>query len=409
MIAPGTASANPAGLPEAVRDTGSLDIGSSAPRPPSLLKARDRSLPRSSGAVAFPGAKPGKGSRFGIVSSKDNPSELDDSGSPSRDSRFPPSRESGAGELEVRRFGRVVARSAAMRHVISLVERLAPTELTVMLIGETGTGKDVLAHAMHEASARSAAPFVVFDCGAVAANLAESELFGHERGSFTGAHTTHAGAFERADGGTLFLDEVGELPLDLQPRLLRALENRRVRRVGGTEYKAVDLRVIAATNRDLKALVSEGRFREDLYFRLATAVVPVPPLRDRPEDIGLLVPRLLADLGRGDFVVAAETCDALSCHAWPGNVRELKNALACALAFVDEGGSLEPEHLRLLDPSNTENVLERLPLGGQPLDRLECAAIKQTLGFARGNKILAAQILGIAVSTLYAKIKKYEL
>ena len=146
-------------------------------------------------------------------------------------------------------------------------------------------------------------PFVVFDCGAVAANLAESELFGHERGAFTGAHSAHPGAFERADGGTLFLDEVGELPLELQPRLLRALENRGVRRVGGTQYRPVDLRVVAATNRDLKELVAAGSFRKDLYFRLAAAVVAVPPLRKRLDDLPLLVPGLLEDLGRQEVVV----------------------------------------------------------------------------------------------------------
>ena len=323
-----------------------------------------------------------------------------------RDSRF---REVISLEVETKQFGRVVARSAGMQHVLTLVERLASTELTLMLIGETGTGKDVLAHAIHDASARYQAPFVVFDCGAVAANLAESELFGHERGAFTGAHAAHAGAFERADGGTLFLDEVGELPIDLQPRLLRALENRRVRRVGGTDYQPVNLRVIAATNRDLKELVRAGQFREDLYFRLATAVVPVPPLRDRPEDIALLIPHLLADLGKPELMVSAEAREVLISHSWPGNVRELKNALACALAFVDSGGTIEQSHLKSLEAGDGETAVERLPLGGQPLDRLERAAIKQTLVQSRGNKIHAAQALGIAVSTLYAKIKKYGL
>jgi transcriptional regulator with PAS, ATPase and Fis domain len=296
-----------------------------------------------------------------------------------------------------------------MQHVLSVLERLAPTELTVTLIGETGTGKDVLAHTLHAASARAKDPFVVFDCGAVAANLAESELFGHERGSFTGANATHAGAFERADGGTLFLDEVGELPLELQPRLLRALENRRVRRVGGSQYRPIDLRVVSATNRDLKSLVSAGRFREDLYFRLAAAVVPVPPLRERSEDIPILVRRLLEDLGRGELEVAESTYAVLRAHPWPGNVRELKNALACAIAFVDESGRLEPNHLHLLAPAEDESTLERLPLGGLSLERIERAAIKQTLVYSRGNKVLASQALGIAVSTLYEKIKKYRL
>ncbi|HET9929486.1 MAG TPA: sigma-54 dependent transcriptional regulator [Polyangiaceae bacterium] len=306
-------------------------------------------------------------------------------------------------------LGPLQALSPAMQRVLAVLERLAPTELTVTLIGETGTGKDVLAHALHDHSGRAQAPFVVFDCGAVAANLAESELFGHERGAFTGAHSAHAGAFERADGGTLFLDEVGELALDLQPRLLRALENRRVRRVGGNQYRSVDLRVVAATNRDLKSLVAAGRFREDLYFRLAAAVVAVPALRERTEDIPLLVRRLLEEAGSPGIAVSEACYASLRAHAWPGNVRELKNALACALAFVDAAGVLEPQHLQLLTPPPDSSSVERLPLGGQPLARIERAAIKQTLVYTRGNKVLAAQVLGIAVSTLYEKLKKYGL
>jgi DNA-binding NtrC family response regulator len=301
----------------------------------------------------------------------------------------------------------LVATSAAMRQVLSLLARVAPTELTVTLIGETGTGKDVLAHAVHDNSNRVGGPFVVFDCGAIAANLAESELFGHERGSFTGALTSHAGAFERANGGTLFLDEVGELPLDLQPRLLRALENRRVRRVGGTEYRPVDQRVIAATNRDLKELVAAGRFREDLYFRLAAAVVQVPSLRERADDLPVLVPRLLADLGADSLEVAPETYALLRAHDWPGNVRELKNTLARALAFLDSD-ALQPHHLHL-PACDDDGALERLPLGGKSLQCIEKAAIKQTLSRTGGNKAHAAQALGIAVSTLYEKLRKYQL
>jgi transcriptional regulator with GAF, ATPase, and Fis domain len=184
-----------------------------------------------------------------------------------------------------------------MAEVVSLLTRLAPTRVTVTILGETGTGKDVLARAIHEECCKEDQPFVVFDCGAVAANLAESELFGHERGSFTGAFAAHAGAFERAHGGTLFLDEIGELPVDLQPRLLRALENRQIRRVGGSHCKPVDVRVIAATNRDLRAEVAAHRFREDLYFRIAGAFVSVPPLRERLVDLPVLVPALLSDLG----------------------------------------------------------------------------------------------------------------
>ncbi|HVZ75324.1 MAG TPA: sigma-54 dependent transcriptional regulator [Polyangia bacterium] len=305
-------------------------------------------------------------------------------------------------------FGRIAATSPAMNEVFSVLRRLARTDVTLTLIGETGTGKDVTAHAVHEASARAAAPFVVFDCGAVPANLVESELFGHERGAFTGAHAEHEGAFERARGGTLFLDEIGELPLDLQPRLLRALDSHAIRRVGGTRDRRVDVRIVAATNRDLGALVEAKQFRQDLYFRLAAAVVNLPPLRDRLEDLELLVPQLLSDLGRGHVHVPEPTYDALRAHRWPGNVRELKNVLAYALAFVD-AGTLEPGVLRFAPAAGQGSPLERLPLGGQTLATLEHVAIRQTLALTRGNKVQAARLLGIASSTLYEKLKRYGL
>lgn len=311
----------------------------------------------------------------------------------------------------VRQFGRLRACSPSMHVVFDAVERFVRTEVTITLAGETGVGKDILAHVLHEQSARAPGPFVVFDCGAVAANLAESELLGHERGSFTGAVTAHAGAFERAHGGTLFLDEVAELPLDLQPRLLRALESRKVRRVGGRQERRIEVRVIAATHRDLRSEVAAGRFREDLYFRLAVAVVSVPPLRERLEDLPQLVHGLLVDLGRGELRVSEATLAALRAHPWPGNVRELKNALACSVAFVDpDTSTLEPRHLRLLHPRSLEDPgLDGLPLGGQMLERIERAAIRQTMLQTDGNKVFAARTLGIAVSTLYEKLRKYGL
>jgi transcriptional regulator with PAS, ATPase and Fis domain len=305
-------------------------------------------------------------------------------------------------------FGRTSALSGAMADVFTVLRRLARTDVTVTLVGETGTGKDVTAHAVHEASARAAAPFVVFDCGAVPPNLVESELFGHERGAFTGAHAEREGAFERARGGTLFLDEIGELPLDLQPRLLRALDNRSVRRVGGGRDRQVDVRIVAATNRDLASLVEAKQFRQDLYFRLAAAVVPLPPLRERLEDLPILVPQLLADLGRGFVHVPEATYEALRAHAWPGNVRELKNVLSYALAFVD-AGVLEPGQLRFAPAASEASPLERLPLGGQSLTTLEQIAIRQTLALTRGNKVQAARMLGIASSTLYEKLKRHGL
>ena len=294
-----------------------------------------------------------------------------------------------------------------MASVIAQIRRLAKTEVTLTLTGETGTGKDVLAHVVHDASKRARGPFVVFDCGAVPANLVESELFGHERGAFTGATSEHAGAFERSRAGTLFLDEIGELPLDLQPRLLRALENKSVRRVGGTRDRPIDVRIIAATNRDLGALVANKLFRQDLYFRLAAAIVHVPPLRDRIEDVPLLARHLLADLGRGGVRLTTETLARLQAHVWPGNVRELKNVLAYALAFVDGAGALEARHLRFVPVVADGTVLERLPLGGHALERVEEATIRQTLTLTKGNKAHAARLLGISASTLYDKLKRY--
>jgi len=291
-----------------------------------------------------------------------------------------------------------------MHEVFVLIGRLAPTDLTLTLIGETGTGKDVFAHRIHERSRRAAGPFVVFDCGAVPPNLIESELFGHERGSFTGAHAEHAGAFERAEGGTLFLDEIGELPQDLQPRLLRALDNRSVRRVGGTRDRRIDVRIVAATNRDLAALAAAKAFRHDLYFRLATAIVRLPPLRDRLEDLPALVSHLLHDLGQERVVVSDATLEVLRDHLWPGNIRELKNVLSYALAFADSE-LIEPFHLRLDASTTAANALDTVPLAGHSLRNLEMTAIRQTLLQTRGNKERAARVLGIALSTLYDKLR----
>ncbi len=310
----------------------------------------------------------------------------------------------GAAPLAPRKMAFV---STAMRRVFELLDPLARSEVTVTLIGETGTGKDVLARTIHHQSARAAGPFVVFDCGAVAQNLAESELLGHERGAFTGASSQHCGAFERADSGTLFLDEVGELPLDLQTRLLRVLGNGSVRRVGGTQDRPVDVRIVAATNRDLQAEVAAGRFRQDLYFRLAGAVVQVPPLRDRTCDIPQLVTRLLEDLGHPNIEVTKAALELIMGRSWPGNVRELKNALACAAAFL-EGSSLDARHFCFPTAPEPRCDLDLLRLGGLKLEFIEKEAIEQTLRKTQGNKAKAAEILGIAPSTLYEKLKKYE-
>jgi DNA-binding NtrC family response regulator len=317
----------------------------------------------------------------------------------------------GSASRAARRFGNLSTRSTVMSDVFDTLERFARTEVTITLMGNTGVGKDVLAHTLHQESQRSDGPLVVFDCGSVAANLAESELLGHERGAFTGAVSAHAGAFERADGGTLFLDEVAELPLDLQSRLLRALESKRVRRVGGRVDRPVDVRVVVATNRDLRADVAAGRFREDLLFRLAVVVVRVPPLRDRLDDLPELVYGLLSDLERPDLTVSEAAFDALLAHPWPGNVRELKNALTCAVAFVEPGVNvLEPEHLKLLWGAEVGAAwLDGLPLAGKALKVIERTAIRQTMIQTGGNKMRAARTLGIALSTLYEKLKQHGL
>jgi DNA-binding NtrC family response regulator len=311
---------------------------------------------------------------------------------------------------EVMELAGVHARSASMRQSLTILKRLAQTDMTITLTGETGSGKDVLAQAVHRASPRAKESFVVLDCGAVVPNLAEAELLGQDRAAGNGAVAQYIGAFERAHGGTLFIDEVGELSLELQTRLLRIVESRRVRRVGGSQDRAVDVRLVAATNRELSLDVAAGRFRQDLYFRLAAAVVRVPPVRERREDLPLLVPQLLADLGRPEVTVTREVLDWTETRTWPGNVRELKNALAFALAFVDDG-VLEVRHFAALPPNESDetNWVKRLPLAGVRLSSLEQAAIAQTLAQSGGNKMQAARILGIAVSTLYEKLKRYDI
>ena len=306
-----------------------------------------------------------------------------------------------------RRLGKAVGSSTQMQAVFDLLERLAPSDLTITLLGETGVGKDVLANAVHEASARHAGPFVVFDCGAATPTLIESALFGHEKGAFTGANATVAGAFERAHGGTLFFDEIGELSLDLQPKLLRALEQRKIQRIGSTDEIAVDVRILAATNRDLEAEVAAGRFRQDLFFRLTAAVVAVPPLRARLADLPELVEAILVAEGRR-VRVTQETLDALASYDWPGNVRELRNVLMAAAAMA-EADLIEPRHLLLFKPRRRNATLADFPLGGRSLESIERAAIVQTLKNADGNKVRAAKTLGIAPSTLYEKMRRYKI
>ncbi len=248
-------------------------------------------------------------------------------------------------------FGHAVGPSLAMRRVFGLLERIAGTDATVLLEGETGTGKDVLARSIHERSLRHEAPFVIVDCGAISYNLIESELFGHERGAFTGAVQARAGAFETVGKGSLFLDEIGELPLDVQPKLLRVLETGEFRRVGANRSSFCEARIIAATKRDLKLEVERGKFREDLYFRLAVVPLTVPPLRQRREDIPALVECFLQQARQRDprleqLSLSQDTLAGLMAHDWPGNVRELRNVLDRATYIA--ATSLEPS-LRLVD------------------------------------------------------------
>jgi transcriptional regulator with GAF, ATPase, and Fis domain len=239
------------------------------------------------------------------------------------------------------RFGSVVGSSPAMRGIFGILERIAPTTASVLLTGETGTGKDALARSICAMSPRAAKPFVVVDCGAVTPTLIESELFGHERGAFTGAVSARAGAFERGNGGTIFLDEIGELALELQPKLLRVLEAREFLPVGATKPQRTDVRVVAATTRDLEAEVGAGRFRGDLFFRLAVVTIRVPPLRERREELAEISRALLASFDPNPPSVSAATLAALSSHQWPGNVRELRNVLERALHMTRAMGASE--------------------------------------------------------------------
>jgi DNA-binding NtrC family response regulator len=240
---------------------------------------------------------------------------------------------------EAAEFGPLVGSSAGMRAVFEKLRKAAPTELTVLVTGETGTGKELVAQAIHQASNRANKPFVVVDCGSIPASLAESALFGHERGSFTGAIDKRISPFVEADGGTVFLDELGELPIDVQPKLLRALAEQRIKAVGSNTYRPVNVRVIAATRRDLTREVNAGTFRSDLYFRVAQLKIELPALRHRLEDIPALIRRMLRDLGDPGAYdrIPHESLERLMRHDWPGNVRELRNVVAVALAFTKDG------------------------------------------------------------------------
>jgi DNA-binding NtrC family response regulator len=310
------------------------------------------------------------------------------------------------------RFGDLLGASPRMRELFADLERIAATDVTLLIEGETGTGKDVVAESVHRASARGAGPFVVFDCGAASPTLVESELFGHERGAFTGATQAHSGMFEQADGGTLFLDEIGDLPKELQPKLLRALEKRQIRRVGGTTVVAFDARVIAATNRQLRVEVARDRFRQDLYFRLAAAHVTVPALRERMEDLPLLVEHflLLERPPRSADDLSREVWDLLRAHRWPGNVRELRNAVQRFLvtpdrALRDLAGMGSAAAAGAASP-----VTELLPLRiarREVNDAFERDYVALALRVAGGNVTRAAALAEVSRQNLQKLLKKH--
>jgi DNA-binding NtrC family response regulator len=305
----------------------------------------------------------------------------------------------------------LIAQSPAMHDVLELVERVAPTDATLLVQGESGTGKEVIAKAVHHASLRAERPFVAVNCGAVPEPLLESELFGFTRGAFTGAVASKRGLFEEAHAGTLFLDEIAEMPAALQVKLLRALQSGEIRRLGATQPSMIDVRVIAATNRDLGAMISDGSFREDLFYRLNVIEVRLPPLRERREDIPALAEhfaaRSAAKLGR-DLRLAPETVERLLRYPWPGNVRELENAMERAVILA-RGSAVTPEDL-------PPHVAAGLNLGPSPalprqttLAEAERDLILQTLERFGRNHSAAAEALGIGRTTLWRKLKEYEI
>jgi len=295
----------------------------------------------------------------------------------------------------------VVGRSEAMLEVFKTAARVAASDATVLITGESGTGKEMVARAIHAASARSGGPFVAIDCGAIAEGVLESELFGHARGAFTGAQAPRRGLFEEADRGTLFLDEIGDVGPALQARLLRALQEGEIRRVGTNEPIAVDVRVVAATNKDLTAAVKEGKFREDLFYRLDVVGIRIPPLRERREDIPLLADHFAAKHGRGEgAAITPAARDLLVAYAWPGNVRELENVIARALALNPSGVVVPedlPETLRGLPAVLASTSARERPT----LAEIERRYATTVLAEVEGNKTRAAEILGIDRKTLY--------
>jgi DNA-binding NtrC family response regulator len=315
----------------------------------------------------------------------------------------------------------MVGSSPKMREVFSLIQQVAPSRAAVLITGESGTGKELAARAIHALSPRRAGPFVALNCAAMPDSLMESELFGHEKGAFTGAVDRRAGCFELAQNGTVLLDEIGDMPVALQAKLLRVLEDSRVRRLGGKSEIQLDVRILAATNSPLEAAIREGRFREDLFYRLNVFPIPLPPLRDRKDDLPSLAAALLSDLNRkhGTKVtdVSKEVLERFRAYNWPGNVRELRNVVERAVILTGEGTIL-PSHLSAsfgasgaaapsAPAAATANGEElRIPVGST-IEQAERALIELTLEHTRHNKTRAAEVLGISQKTLFNKLKEY--
>ena len=307
------------------------------------------------------------------------------------------------------RFFGIIGRSPAMRALNDQVKKLATSDSTVLVQGETGSGKELIAEALHLAGRRAAHPLTIVDCGSLPAGLIESELFGHVRGAFTGATSDVTGAFERAHGGTLFLDEIGELPLELQPKLLRALESREVRRLGSPRSSKFDVRIVAATHRDLASEVNAGRFREDLYYRIAVITLMVPPLRDRIEDLPLLAIHLLTEMGHDPHaLLSAESLSALSAHDWPGNVRELRNTLERAAALMEPALPLSSPSPR--DTTAEVNLRVPLPeLKRRTIERVERLYIEKLLAECAGNISEVARRAGMDRMSIHRIVQRLDL
>jgi DNA-binding NtrC family response regulator len=319
---------------------------------------------------------------------------------------------------ETYRFENIVGISDKMKSTFTLMHKFAVTDGTVLICGESGTGKELIVRAIHQASKRKSGPFVVVNCGAIPSNLIESEFFGHEAGSFTDAKNLRKGKFEDADGGTLFLDEIGELTLEAQVKLLRIIEEGTFSRVGGNKSIAVDVRVMAATNRDLSKMVQEKKFREDLYWRLNVLSLSVCPLRERKEDIPVLVEHFLeryaTPLGIEQPIVSAEALDLLMAYDWPGNVRELQNCIYSAITLTSSS-TIEPDDLpkrinldlKQLDLSNAAMDTSLAEIAAQATAKAEQDTINKALLETGGNREKAAEMLGISRKTLYRKLRQY--